>query len=146
MVLLPCRLCFGGVSVPRPREVTEAIWNICCAAVVATGLTSVTVLTSSGHRSDQCSTGSKPCKFPLCVLVSFGSEGGLVVPRINSTPMATWSLPTWVVESRMCVGSRVHLVGVSISFKKNFYRLPFTPPLSSSPFRSFKVNSSFSWR
>jgi hypothetical protein len=29
----------------------------------------------------------------------------------------------------MCVGSRVHLVGVSISFEKNFYRLPFTPPL-----------------
>jgi hypothetical protein len=25
---------------------------------------------------------------------------------------------------------RVHLVGVSISFEKNFYRLPFTPPLS----------------
>jgi hypothetical protein len=23
---------------------------------------------------------------------------------------------------------RVHLVGVSISFEKNFYRLPFTPP------------------
>jgi hypothetical protein len=31
-------------------------------------------------------------------------------------------------ESKTCVGSRVHLVGVSISFKKNFYRLPFTPP------------------
>jgi hypothetical protein len=28
----------------------------------------------------------------------------------------------------MCVGSRVHLVGVFISFEKNFYRLPFTPP------------------
>jgi hypothetical protein len=27
-----------------------------------------------------------------------------------------------------CVGSRVHLVGASISFEKNFYRLPFTPP------------------
>jgi hypothetical protein len=27
----------------------------------------------------------------------------------------------------MCVGSRVHLVGASISFEKNFYRLPFTP-------------------
>jgi hypothetical protein len=27
-----------------------------------------------------------------------------------------------------CVGSRVHLVGVSISIEKNFYRLPFTPP------------------
>jgi hypothetical protein len=28
----------------------------------------------------------------------------------------------------MCVGSRVRLVGVPISFEKNFYRLPFTPP------------------
>jgi hypothetical protein len=33
-------------------------------------------------------------------------------------------------ESETCVGSRVHLVGVSISFKKNFYRLPLTPPPS----------------
>jgi hypothetical protein len=31
-------------------------------------------------------------------------------------------------ESETCVGSRVHLVGVSISFEKNFYRLSFTPP------------------
>jgi hypothetical protein len=31
-------------------------------------------------------------------------------------------------ESETCVGSRVRLVGVSISFEKNFYRLPFTPP------------------
>jgi hypothetical protein len=31
-------------------------------------------------------------------------------------------------ESKSCVGSRVHLVGASISFEKNFYRLPFTPP------------------
>jgi hypothetical protein len=37
-----------------------------------------------------------------------------------------------------CVGSRVHLVGVSISFEKNFYRLAFTPPLSGSPYRSIK--------
>jgi hypothetical protein len=41
-------------------------------------------------------------------------------------------------ESKTCVGSCVHLVGVSISIKKNFYRLPFTPPLSGSPYRSFK--------
>jgi hypothetical protein len=41
-------------------------------------------------------------------------------------------------ESETCVGSRVRLVGVSISFEKNFYRLPFTPPLSGSPYRSFK--------
>jgi hypothetical protein len=41
-------------------------------------------------------------------------------------------------ESETCVGSCVHLVGVSISFEKNFYRLPFTPPLSGSPYRSFR--------
>jgi hypothetical protein len=40
-------------------------------------------------------------------------------------------------ESETCVGSRVHLVGAFISFEKNFYRLPFTPPLSGSPYRSF---------
>jgi hypothetical protein len=39
--------CFGGVLVPEPREVTEALWNICCAAAVATGLT------GSIHRSDR---------------------------------------------------------------------------------------------
>jgi hypothetical protein len=43
-------------------------------------------------------------------------------------------------ESETCVGSRVHLVGVSISFEKNFYWLPFTPPLSGSPYRSFKTS------
>jgi hypothetical protein len=42
--------------------------------------------------------------------------------------VAAWSWPTWVVESEMCFGSRVRLVGVPISFEKNFYRLPFTPP------------------
>jgi hypothetical protein len=31
-------------------------------------------------------------------------------------------------ESETCLGSSVHLVGVFISFEKNFYRLPFTPP------------------
>jgi hypothetical protein len=31
-------------------------------------------------------------------------------------------------EIETCVGSRVHLVGVSISFENNFYRLPFTAP------------------
>jgi hypothetical protein len=42
-------------------------------------------------------------------------------------------------ESETCVGSRVHLVGVSISFEKNFYLLPFTPPISGSPYRSFTL-------
>jgi hypothetical protein len=43
-------------------------------------------------------------------------------------------------ESETCVGSRVRLVGVFISFEKNnFYQLPFTPPLSGSPYRSFTM-------
>jgi hypothetical protein len=56
-----------------------------------TGMTGVIGLTVAGHRSDRCSTGSKLCKFPLCVLVCFGSEGCLLVPRISSTLVATWS-------------------------------------------------------
>jgi hypothetical protein len=31
-------------------------------------------------------------------------------------------------EVETCVGSSFHLVGPSISFDKNFYQLPFTPP------------------
>jgi hypothetical protein len=48
MVFLPCRLCFGGAFVLEPREVAEALWNTCCVASIATGLT------GSVHRSDQC--------------------------------------------------------------------------------------------
>jgi hypothetical protein len=52
----------------------------------------------------------------------------VLVPRTSSTSVATWSWPTLVVESETCIGSRVHLVVASISFEKNFYRLPFTSP------------------
>jgi hypothetical protein len=83
-------LCFEGVFVSGPREVTNALCNICCAVAVATdGSALSTGLTGTGHRSNRCSTGSKPCKFPLCGLVGFGSEGCLLVPRINSTLVAT---------------------------------------------------------
>jgi hypothetical protein len=44
---------------------------------LSTGLTGVIGLTDADHRSDRCSTGSKPCKFLLCVLLCFGSEGCL---------------------------------------------------------------------
>jgi hypothetical protein len=56
----------------------------------------------------------------------------LLVPRVSSTPVAVWYWPTLVVESETCFGSRVHLVGVPISFEKNSYQLPFTPPLWSA--------------
>jgi hypothetical protein len=45
---LLCRFCFGSVLVPGPKEVTEALWNTCCAAAVATSLTGPV------HRSDRC--------------------------------------------------------------------------------------------
>jgi hypothetical protein len=47
-----CRLCFGGVFVPGPREVAEALWNT-CAAVVATGLTGSVQRSDRCHRSDR---------------------------------------------------------------------------------------------
>jgi hypothetical protein len=46
-VLLPCKMCFEGLFVLGPREVTEPLYNICCAAAVATGLTDFV------HRSDR---------------------------------------------------------------------------------------------
>jgi hypothetical protein len=49
----------------------------------------------------------------------------VLVPRSSGSYVALANLGS---ESETCVGSRVHLVGVSISFKKNFYQLPFTPP------------------
>jgi hypothetical protein len=47
LVLLLCWLCFEGVFVPMPRELTEALRNICCVAAVAIGLI------GSVHRSDR---------------------------------------------------------------------------------------------
>jgi hypothetical protein len=53
----------------------------------------------------------------MCVLVSLARE------------VVCWFLGSVRVgEFGLCVGSRVHLVGISISFEKNFYRLSFTPP------------------
>jgi hypothetical protein len=52
-VLLPFRLCFGGVFVPGPRGVTEASWNVCCATAVATDLTGSVHWSDKCHRSDR---------------------------------------------------------------------------------------------
>jgi hypothetical protein len=52
---------FEGVFVLGPSEVTEALWNVCCAAAVATGLT------GSVHRSDRChrSDQHRPSVWPV---------------------------------------------------------------------------------
>jgi hypothetical protein len=97
-----------------PREVTEALWNICCAAAVATSLT------GSFHRSEWCHQSDR-CKFPLCDLVCFGSEGCLLVLRISSTLVATWS----------CFS--LHLL------REEFLSLPIYSPLFGSLYRSFNL-------
>jgi hypothetical protein len=140
-VFLSCRLCFGGVFVPGPREVTEALWNACCAAVVATGLIGVTGLTGAGHRSDRCSTDSKPCKFPLCVLVCFGSEGCLLVPRSSSTSVVAWAWPTWVVSRRRVLEVVFVLLESPSPSRKIFIGSHSLPPLWFAVSVLHKVNS-----
>jgi hypothetical protein len=44
-------------------------------------------------------------------------------------------------ESKTCVGSRVCLVGVPISFEKKFLWAPIHTPLSGSPYQSFRVKN-----
>jgi hypothetical protein len=53
------------------------------------------------------------------------------VRRTSSTSVATWFWQTEGCVRNMWfwVPDRVHLVGEVTSFEKNFYRLPFTPPL-----------------
>jgi hypothetical protein len=75
----------------------------------------------------------------LCVFLSFGSEGCVLVPRTSSNPVATWSWSTLVVELETCVGSRVHLVGPLSPSRRIFISSHSLPPLSSLPFRSFKA-------
>jgi hypothetical protein len=105
--------------------------------VCYTGLTSVvplcgshqvspagTDLTGGAHWSDRwwpvnSSFGvplrSRVVRLEVSSLVQYHSSGYMDMANLGS-------------ESETCVGSRVRLVGAFISFKKIFYRLPFTPP------------------
>jgi hypothetical protein len=60
-----------------------------------------------------------------CVLRSVRLEVGSYVQLHSSGYVDLANLGS---ESETCVGNRVRLVGDFISFEKNFYRLPFTPP------------------
>jgi hypothetical protein len=83
-----------------------------------------TGLTGGAHQSDQCWSVDSRFGVPLrsrvgrlCVgsYVQWHSSGYVGLANVGS-------------ESETCVGSHVDLVGVFISFEKNFYGLPFTPP------------------
>jgi hypothetical protein len=129
-------VCFGGGFVPGPREVTEDFWNACCAADVATGRSGTVHRSDRCHRSDRrrpsvcwCGTGSKPCKFPLCVLVCFGSEGCVLVPRSSGTSVSTWAWPTWVVSQRRVLEAVFVLLESSSPSRRIFIGSHSLPPL-----------------
>jgi hypothetical protein len=77
---------FGGVLLGfvKGSSSLRLFGTFVCAAAVATGLTgSATGLTGVAQSASRASFS--------CVLVSFGSEGCLLVPRISCTLVATWS-------------------------------------------------------
>jgi hypothetical protein len=85
--------------------------------------------TGAGHRSDRCGAGSKPRKFPLCVLVGFGSEGCVLVPRSSGTPVATWAWPTWVVSRRRVLEAVFVLLESPSPSRRIFIGSHSLPPL-----------------
>jgi hypothetical protein len=83
-----------------------------------------TSLTGGAHRPDRCRSvrlescvllRSRVCEVGCWFLGPVGLSGCVLLANLVS-------------ESETCDGSRVHLVGAFISFEKNFYWLPFTPP------------------
>jgi hypothetical protein len=110
--------CLGCFQAVISLTGVEPLSESCSVSPAGTGLT------GGAHRSDRC--GSVDLRFGvplrsrvgrLCVgsYVQWHSSGYVGLTNLGS-------------ELEKCVGSRVHLVRVSISFEKNFYRLPFTPP------------------
>jgi hypothetical protein len=95
---------------------------------------SLSVEVARFHSRDQ----SDPWCSPVWPVVSSGLELWCFT-AFSGREVGSWFLGSlalqWLLdlanlgsESETCVGSRVHLVGAFISFEKNFYRLPFTPP------------------
>jgi hypothetical protein len=105
-----------------------------------------TGLTDAGHRSDRCSTGSKPCKFPLCVLVCFGPEGCLLVSRSSSTSVAAWAWPTWVVSRRRVLEVVFVLLDSPSPSRRIFIGSHSLPPLwfAVSVLQSYSLNTTYS--
>jgi hypothetical protein len=129
---------FGGFGVSWLEPVWLVSYNSLTGVGAFCGSSQVlplgTSLTGGAHQLDRY----RSVALELCFVAFSSPWRWLLVPRISSTPMAAWSWPTWVVKSETWFGSLVRLVGVLISFEKNFHRLPFTPPSGSA-------NRSFNW-
>jgi hypothetical protein len=82
--------------------------------------------------------------FPLCVLVCFGLEGCVLVPRSSGTTVATWAWPTWVVSQRRVLEA-VFVLLESSSPLRSIFIGSIHSPLTGSPYRSFK-NSKLAYK
>jgi hypothetical protein len=60
----------------------ETLSESCSVSPAGTGLT------GGAHRSDRCGSVDSRFDFSAAFL---GSEGGVLVPRSSSTPVATWA-------------------------------------------------------
>jgi hypothetical protein len=63
------------------------------------------------------------------VLVSFGSEGCVLVPRFSSTPVAAWTWPTWVVSQRRVLEAVFVLLEFQSPSRRIFIGSHSLPPL-----------------
>jgi hypothetical protein len=96
----------------------ELFCGSCQVSPIGTGLT------GDAHRPDRCSSVRLECCVPLRSRVC--EVGGWFLGPVALPWLC--GLANLGSESETCVGGRVRLVGASISFEKNFYRLSFTPP------------------
>jgi hypothetical protein len=68
-----------------------------------------------------------------------GLSGWKLVPRFSSTPVATWTWPTWVVSRRRVLEAVFVLLEPSSPSRRIFIGSHSLPPLSGSPYRSFTL-------
>jgi hypothetical protein len=93
-----------------------------------------TSLTGGAHRLTGVGQWTRGLVF-RCVL---GSEGYVLVPRFSSTPVATWTWPIWVVSRRRVLEAVFILLESSSPSRRIFIGSHSLPPLSGSPYWSFK--------
>jgi hypothetical protein len=94
-----------------------------------------TGLTGGAHRSDRCWSVDSRFGVPLRSRVG---RVCVLAPRSNGTPVATWAWPTWVVSQRRVLEAVFILLEFPSPSRRIFIGSHSLPPLSGSPYRSFK--------
>jgi hypothetical protein len=111
----------------------EPLSKSCSVSLAGAGLT------GGAHRSDRC--WLVDLRFGVLLRSQVGRVC-VLVSRSSGTPVATWAWPTWVVSRRRVLEAVFILFEFPSPPRRFFYRLPFTPHLSGSPYRSFSQTCS----